>query len=51
VVPVYEPEFYPVSDSANGNHKSGKDNKYKNWNISQKLGKYVKTKLIYLPID
>lgn len=37
--------FYPVSDSANGNHKSGKDNKYKNWNISQKTGKICKNKI------
>lgn len=29
-------DLYHVSDSANGNHTSGKDNKYKDWNISQK---------------
>ena len=28
-----------VSDAANGNHKSGKDNRFNSWNISNKTGK------------
>lgn len=29
-------EYCEVSDGANGDHKSGKDNRFKNWNISNK---------------
>jgi hypothetical protein len=31
-----------VTDFANGNHKSGKDNKFNNWNISNKTCKIDK---------
>jgi hypothetical protein len=32
-----------VSDEANGNHKSGKDNRFNNWNISNKTAKIAKS--------
>jgi hypothetical protein len=35
-------EFCVISDEANGNHLPGKDNKYNNWNISNKTCKLGK---------
>ena len=34
-----------VSDNANGNHQSGKDTKFDNWNISNKTGKIINNKI------
>lgn len=35
-----------VSDGANGNHLSGKDNRFNNWNISNKTGKSTKANTV-----